>query len=115
MTTITSVRVDGPENKPTPSGYSGPSSCHKTHGIPPANFYILIRRPEVLRITGLSQSSMYELINAGAFPKPIPLFTGSRSMGWVLGEVEEYVANRICHTRCGGQCADGTGRVGNAN
>ena len=34
---------------------------------------IILRRPEVERLTGLRRSSLYALIAAGKFPNPIPL------------------------------------------
>jgi prophage regulatory protein len=52
-----------------------------------------LRRTEVESITGLSRSSIYELVAAGAFPKPINL--GGRSVGWLERELEDWQKQRI--------------------
>jgi prophage regulatory protein len=59
----------------------------------------LIRRPEVQEITGLSRSGIYARIDPDSsgfdptFPKQINL--GGRSVGWVLAEVEGWIAQRV--------------------
>lgn len=55
----------------------------------------VLRRPEVESLTGLSRSSIYELIAAGKFPKPIDLTGTGRSVGWLESEVSEYLERRI--------------------
>ncbi|MCD2316387.1 AlpA family phage regulatory protein [Sphingomonas sp. IC-11] len=40
----------------------------------------IIRRAEVLELTGLSKSVMYAHIAMGTFPKPVKIST--RSVGW---------------------------------
>jgi prophage regulatory protein len=45
--------------------------------------------------TGLSRSSVYELISKGLFPEQVPLVSGGRGVGWVESEVEEYIQRRI--------------------
>ena len=37
----------------------------------------LLRRKEVERIAGISRASIYRLIKAGKFPRPVSLGTGS--------------------------------------
>jgi prophage regulatory protein len=43
--------------------------------------------------TGLSRSTIYKYITDGVFPKPVTL--GERCVGWVEGEVFEWLLARI--------------------
>ena len=52
-----------------------------------------LRRTEVESITGLSRSSIYELVADGKFPKPINL--GGRAVGWLENELAEWQKSRI--------------------
>jgi len=54
-----------------------------------------LRLPAVMSKTGLSRSSVYELISKGLFPEQVPLVSGGRGVGWVESEVEEYIQRRI--------------------
>lgn len=49
----------------------------------------VIRRAEVLRLTGLTKSSLYRLIEGGEFVRPVRL--GPNSVGWRLGAVLEWI------------------------
>ena len=55
-----------------------------------------IKLPQVISITGLSRSAVYQAINEGRFPKQINL--GARSIAFLESEVQEWmeacVANR---------------------
>jgi prophage regulatory protein len=53
----------------------------------------LIRLPEVLRKTGLKQSTCYAEIKNGTFPKPVPL--GVYAVAWIEDEVDAWVEKRI--------------------
>ncbi len=64
--------------------------------------YVLIRLPEVLKITGLSRSFLYLKINKNSkyfdasFPKPVPLSSTIRGgVAWVLGEIHAWVLSRL--------------------
>ncbi|ARL07628.1 helix-turn-helix transcriptional regulator [Burkholderia pseudomallei] len=48
-------------------------------------------RPLTERI-GLSKSEIYRQIQAGTFPRPIPL--GARAVGWLERDVEAWLAAR---------------------
>jgi len=48
-------------------------------------------------MTGLKRSSLYEAISQGRFPKQIRL--GTRSVGWLLTEVEAWIAERVADSR----------------
>lgn len=52
----------------------------------------IVRRPEVERLTGLSRSTIYRLMAAGEFPKPVKL-TG-KAVGWQLSAIAEWLAQR---------------------
>lgn len=51
------------------------------------------RMREVCRRTGLSKSSIYDLMAQGRFPQTVRL--GGRSVAFVEAEVDEWIATRI--------------------
>lgn len=53
----------------------------------------LIRRPEVLRRCGISNSTLHRRVCAGDFPAPVPL--GSASVAWVESEIDTWIERRI--------------------
>ena len=53
----------------------------------------IIKIKEVLKITGLGRSTMYQLIAISQFPKPIRL--GPRAVGWLESEVHQWIAEKI--------------------
>jgi len=53
----------------------------------------LIRRPEVIQLTGLSKSSLYNRINDGLFAPPISL--GTRAVAFVASEVDTVIQAMI--------------------
>ncbi|MAF90191.1 MAG: AlpA family transcriptional regulator [Bdellovibrionaceae bacterium] len=53
----------------------------------------ILRLPVVAEITGLPQSSIYEKIKEGNFPKPIKL--GARSVGWSEKAIADWINERI--------------------
>lgn len=52
-----------------------------------------MRLPEVLYTTGLSRSTVYEMIGRSQFPSQISL--GGKNVAWLESEVEEWMAERI--------------------
>ncbi len=58
---------------------------------------IIIRLPQVKQRTGLSRSTIYELIKRGQFKKPISL--GARAVGWLESDVSEFIAGRVAASR----------------
>jgi len=58
---------------------------------------IFLRLPKVKAVTGLSKSSLYELIRANSFPAPVHL--GARTVAWVASEVKQWAAERILVSR----------------
>ncbi len=57
----------------------------------------ILRRKQVEARTGLSRSSIYLRVSEGTFPKPISL--GSRAVGWVETELNDWLAARIAASR----------------
>lgn len=53
----------------------------------------ILRLPAVKAKVGKGRSTLYADIAAGKFPKPIQI--GPRSVGWLLSEVDEWIAQRI--------------------
>jgi prophage regulatory protein len=53
----------------------------------------ILRLKDVIEKTGLARSTIYKYVDAGIFPKPIPL--GGRSVGWVDAEVHEWITEKI--------------------
>lgn len=51
-----------------------------------------IRLPEVLQITGLSKTVLYENIKTGAFPDPYRI--SQRASGWKYSEVVNWADSR---------------------
>ncbi|MDF2939683.1 MAG: hypothetical protein K0R66_325 [Gammaproteobacteria bacterium] len=49
---------------------------------------VYYRLPSVKKLTGLSRTTIYELIREGKFPKPIPI--GKRSVAWSEIEIMEW-------------------------
>lgn len=60
--------------------------------IDPTTDHRVLRRVEVEYKTGLKRAHLYALMNAGRFPKSIPL--GKRAVGWDSLEVEQWIAER---------------------
>ena len=57
----------------------------------------LIRLPAVIERTGYSRSWIYELINQKQFPQPIKI--GSRAVGFIESEIEEFLQELISKSR----------------
>lgn len=53
----------------------------------------ILRLKEVIRLTGLSRSSLYLQIASGQFPKQVKL-TGARSVGWHENDVYQWIESR---------------------
>jgi len=55
------------------------------------------RLPAVMARTGLSRSTIYDLISRGNFPSQIKL--GPRAVGWLASEVVDWIEARIDESR----------------
>ena len=68
----------------------------------------MLRLPMVLARTGLSRSTLYELIREGSFPKPVRL--SAQAVGWVEAEVDGWVRDRVAESRREADPPTGSGR-----
>lgn len=51
-----------------------------------------LRRREVERLTGLSRTTIYDMMSKGQFPRPVKL-TG-KAVAWRESVIEEWLASR---------------------
>lgn len=63
----------------------------------PTNNLNILRLRNVISRTGLSRSSIYELIAKEKFPRPVNLEV--RAVGWVESEIASWIAERIESSR----------------
>lgn len=54
----------------------------------------IYRKKEVLEITGISNSNLYDLMGRDQFPRPISL-GGPRAVGWLESELRGWQNDRI--------------------
>lgn len=59
------------------------------------NLTKMLKLKEVKGATGLSRSSIYNLISKGIFPQQVRLCPSGRAVGWLCAEVEDYLAQRV--------------------
>ena len=57
----------------------------------------ILRLREVISRTGIARSTIYTKIAEGKFPRPIQL--GSRSVGWLETEIDQWLSQRISASR----------------
>lgn len=57
----------------------------------------ILRQPDVIARTGLSKSTLYELIRRKQLKAPIKL--GARAVGWLESDIDEFLAERIKASR----------------
>ena len=57
----------------------------------------IMRLPAVIASIGLSRSSIYQRVSEGTFPRPISL--GTRAVGWLRSDIENWVSQRIEQSR----------------
>lgn len=57
----------------------------------------IVRRPEVLAVTGLTDSALDREMRAGRFPRPVKLSPDpkSRAVGWPASAVQGWIADRV--------------------
>ncbi len=55
----------------------------------------LIRRPEVLHLTGMTKSTMYRYISDGRFPRPVSL--GDHAVAWRQSDLQKWM-NALSNT-----------------
>ena len=52
----------------------------------------LLRRPDVERETGLSRSTLYRMMDADEFPRPIRI--GKRAVAWRSSAIDRWKSSR---------------------
>lgn len=52
----------------------------------------ILRRREVLALVGIGQSTMYDWMARGEFPRPVVL--GPKMVGWREGDIADWLAAR---------------------
>jgi len=57
----------------------------------------ILRLQEVIFRTGLSRTTLYDMIAKGKFPQPISIST--RTVGWIECEIASWLAERIGMSR----------------
>jgi len=53
----------------------------------------ILRLKEVIHLTGLSKSTIYDRMQTGDFPKAVPL--GGRIVGWSDEEINGWIQSKI--------------------
>ena len=51
-----------------------------------------LRRTEVCEMVGLARSSIYRLISAGSFPRPVQV--GPKAVRWRLADIRNFMRSR---------------------
>lgn len=59
----------------------------------------LLGLPKVMDRVPLSRSQIYTLMTRGEFPRPVKL--GPKANGWVEGEIDQYIKERIAERGAG--------------
>ena len=52
----------------------------------------ILRKPRVLALIGIGNTSLYAAIKRGEFPAPVKL--GVRAVGWRRSDIENWLASR---------------------
>ena len=52
----------------------------------------MLRIKDVIKITAMSNSTIYELIKSNDFPRPKRI--GKRAVGWLAGDIQSWIDNR---------------------
>jgi prophage regulatory protein len=58
----------------------------------------LLRKPVVLQVTGWSNSTLYDKIAKGKFPKPVKIDPDGRVVGWWEDEIEAIQKRAVDHS-----------------
>ena len=58
---------------------------------------IILRLPDVIKLTGLKRSSIYAYEKSGNFPNRITI--SSRCVGWISEEINAWISDRIQNSR----------------
>ncbi len=61
----------------------------------PKTSHRFMRTREVCEKTGLSKSSIYEMMAQGSFPQTVRLSEAGRSVAFVESEIEDWMVSRV--------------------
>jgi prophage regulatory protein len=70
----------------------------------PAGPYRILRLAQVRALTGLCRSSIYQLQAQKRFPLRVKI--GARAVGWVEGDVQKWLAEKVARSRAEDGMAD---------
>lgn len=59
----------------------------------------LLRRKVVLERTGFGKSTLYKMMNAGLFPKPVALTPSGYLVAWPEKEVDDWISQKVAGAR----------------
>ena len=62
----------------------------------------ILRMRDNCKKVGLGQSSIYDLVSRGLFPKPFPLVPGGRAVGWLEDDIDQWILGRKAAAQQGG-------------
>jgi prophage regulatory protein len=65
----------------------------------------VLRFAEVRQKTGLCRAHVHSLAAQGRFPKPLKLVPGGRASGWLLSEINAWIAERAAERDSGPRAA----------
>lgn len=65
----------------------------------------VLRFAEVKQKTGLCRAHVHALAAQGRFPKPLKLVPGGRASGWLLSEINQWIADRAAARESGPRAA----------
>jgi prophage regulatory protein len=54
--------------------------------------HVILRAKQVIERTGLSNTTIYEMVKVGRFPRQIQL--GARAVGWLESEINDFIGAR---------------------
>ena len=57
----------------------------------------ILRFPELREKAGLKKSSLYAMMKANKFPRPIAI--GARAVGWLQTEIDEWIEAQRAESR----------------
>ena len=60
--------------------------------IPESKHELILKKPSVLNMVGMSAPTLWRRVKDKSFPQPISL--GGRSVGWLQSEVNEWIKTR---------------------
>tara|TARA_B100001057_G_scaffold314369_1_gene314482 strand:- start:954 stop:1133 length:180 start_codon:yes stop_codon:yes gene_type:complete len=52
-----------------------------------------LRLPVVIERTGLSRSTIYEMMDRNEFPRPVKI--GARAIAWPSNRLDEWIADKV--------------------